>query len=51
MSVGDEVTGWKPGSKLIGLLDHGGYAEYVIVEARSAIPILEDTDSSSFRKL
>ena len=46
VSVGDGVTGWQPGSRLIGLLDHGGYAEYVIVEARSAISIPEDTDSS-----
>lgn len=38
-AVGEGVERWAEGDSLIGLMDHGGYAEYVVAPAAAAIPI------------
>ncbi|XP_049851283.1 quinone oxidoreductase PIG3-like [Schistocerca gregaria] len=38
-SVGEEVTQWKPGDRVMALLSGGGYAEYVSVPSCLALPI------------
>ncbi|NIR46079.1 MAG: NAD(P)H-quinone oxidoreductase [Gemmatimonadetes bacterium] len=39
--IGDEVEGWRVGDRVMGLVGGGGYAEYVIVSAREALPVPE----------
>ena len=39
VAVGDGVTRWKVGDKVTALLNGGGYAQYAIAEASSALPI------------
>ncbi|EZP72000.1 putative dehydrogenase/reductase [Sphingomonas paucimobilis] len=39
VEAGEGVEGWKAGDRLIGLMDHGGYAEYALASAAAAIPI------------
>jgi NADPH2:quinone reductase len=39
MAVGEGVTGWSPGDRLIAALGFGGLAEQVIVPADRAIPL------------
>ena len=39
--VGAGVSGWKPGDRAMALLAGGGYAEEVVVDAGSAMPIPE----------
>jgi NADPH:quinone reductase-like Zn-dependent oxidoreductase len=38
-AVGEEVTGWKPGDRMIAMLGHGGLAEKVLVAAPAALPL------------
>jgi putative PIG3 family NAD(P)H quinone oxidoreductase len=40
-TFGDRVTEWKPGDRAMGLAGGGGYAEYVVVHEREAIPVPE----------
>lgn len=41
LEVGEGVTGWKPGDRVMALLAGGGYAEEVVVDAGSAMPVPE----------
>lgn len=38
-TVGEGVTGWAPGDRLIAMLGHGGLAEKVLVAADKALPL------------
>lgn len=40
-AVGEGVTGWAPGDRLIAMIGHGGLAEKVVVSASQAIPFPE----------
>jgi len=40
--TGKEVTRWKPGDKVFGLLPGGGYAEYAVIHERMAMKIPEN---------
>jgi NADPH2:quinone reductase len=40
-AVGEGVTGWKPGDRMIAVIGHGGLAEKVLVPAKAAIPLPE----------
>ena len=40
-AVGEGVTGWSEGARLIAMLGHGGLAEKVLVSAAMAIPLPE----------
>jgi putative PIG3 family NAD(P)H quinone oxidoreductase len=39
LEVGAGVAGWKPGDRAMALLAGGGYAEQVVVDAGSALPV------------
>ncbi len=39
LSVGRDVSDWKPGDRVMGLVGGGGYSERVVVSEREAIPI------------
>jgi putative PIG3 family NAD(P)H quinone oxidoreductase len=39
LDVGAGVAGWKPGDRAMALLAGGGYAEQVVVDAGSALPV------------
>src|SRR6185503_149658 len=38
-TVGDGVTGWETGDRVIAMLGHGGLAEKVVVPAATAVPL------------
>ncbi len=38
-AVGEGVTGWSPGDRLIAMIGHGGLAENVVVPAAMAVPL------------
>ncbi len=38
-AVGEGVTGWTEGDRLIAMLGHGGLSEKVLVAAAMAIPL------------
>jgi len=38
-SVGEGVTGWQHGDRLIAVIGHGGLAEKVVIPAKAAIPL------------
>jgi NADPH:quinone reductase len=38
-AVGDGVTDWSPGDRLIAMLGHGGLAEKVVLSAATALPL------------
>lgn len=40
--VGSAVTKWKPGDRVFGLLEGGGYAEYAVIAEDMALPIPEN---------
>ena len=40
-AIGDRVTAWKAGDRAMGLVGGGGYAEFVVVHEREAIPVPE----------
>lgn len=42
VEVGNQVKGWRRGDRLLGVIDHGGYAEYAVVPQQTAIPIPPD---------
>ena len=39
--LGDGVTEWEVGARVMGIVGGGGYAEYVVVHEREAIPVPE----------
>jgi NADPH:quinone reductase-like Zn-dependent oxidoreductase len=39
--VGEGVTGWSEGDRLIAMIGHGGLAEKVVVQAATALPLPE----------
>lgn len=43
-AVGEKVTRVKPGSRVVTLIESGGYAEYAIADERSLIPLPEQLD-------
>ena len=43
-SVGNEVVGFSPGDRVLGLLSGGGYAEEVAVPAAHLLPLPDDRD-------
>lgn len=43
-AIGAEVTQWRPGDRVIGLLSGGGYAERVAVPATHLLPLPGDRD-------
>ncbi|MEY2194792.1 zinc-binding alcohol dehydrogenase family protein [Neobacillus sp. BF23-41] len=43
-AVGDQVTKVKPGTRIVTLIESGGYAEYALADERSLIPIPEQLD-------
>lgn len=48
--VGARVAGWKPGDRAMALLAGGGYAEQVVVDAGSALPVpgaLSDVEAAA----
>lgn len=42
--VGDEVTSITPGTRVVTLLESGGYAEYVLADERALIPLPDQID-------
>jgi NADPH:quinone reductase-like Zn-dependent oxidoreductase len=40
-AVGEGVSGWSPGDRLIAMIGHGGLAERVVVSAAMAVPLPE----------
>jgi NADPH:quinone reductase-like Zn-dependent oxidoreductase len=38
-AVGEGVSGWKPGDRLIAMIGHGGLAQKVVVAAAMALPL------------
>jgi NADPH2:quinone reductase len=38
-ALGDGVTGWKRGDRVMGRVRGGGFAEYAIIDAREAMPV------------
>lgn len=38
-AVGEGVSGWKPGDRLIAVTGHGGLAEYMTLDAERAFPL------------
>ena len=50
-SVGDGVTGWRPGDEVCALLAGGGYAEQVVVPAGQLLPVpagVDVTEAAAF---
>jgi NADPH:quinone reductase len=43
-AVGDQVTKVKPGTRIVTLIESGGYAEYALADERALIPIPEQLD-------
>jgi putative PIG3 family NAD(P)H quinone oxidoreductase len=41
-TVGEKVTGWKPGDRVCALLAGGGYAEFCAVDEGSLLPVPEN---------
>jgi NADPH:quinone reductase-like Zn-dependent oxidoreductase len=46
-AVGEGVTGWSPGDRVIAMIGHGGLAEKVVVPAAMAVPL---PDGRSFEE-
>lgn len=42
IEAGEEVTKWKVGDKVFGLLPGGGYAEYAVIHENMAMPVPEN---------
>lgn len=40
-AVGEEVTAWRPGDRVMGIVSGGGYAEYVTADPDHLVPIPE----------
>ncbi len=43
-TLGDGVSGWQPGDRVMALIGGGGYAEYAVAHASHLIPIPENLD-------
>lgn len=43
-AVGEKVTSVKPGTRIVTLIESGGYAEFALADERSLIPIPEQLD-------
>jgi NADPH:quinone reductase len=43
-SVGEKVTSVKPGTRVVTLIESGGYSEYALADERSLIPLPEQLD-------
>ena len=43
-AVGEGVTRWREGDRVVALLAGGGYAEYALVDARHVLPVPEGLD-------
>lgn len=43
-AVGEQVTKIKPGTRIVTLIESGGYADFAIADERSVIPIPEQLD-------
>jgi NADPH:quinone reductase len=43
-AVGEQVKSVKPGTRIVTLIESGGYAEYALTDERSLIPIPEQLD-------
>ena len=43
-AIGPDVTRWRKGDRVMGIVGGGGYAEYVIVHERTAVPVPEALD-------
>jgi len=43
-AVGDGVTRWREGDRVVALIGGGGYAEYVLVDARHVLPVPQGLD-------
>lgn len=41
VDLGENVSGFKAGDRVFGLLDGGGYAEYCLIDAQMALPMPE----------
>lgn len=50
-AVGSEVKGWKEGDAVCALVNGGGYAEYVAVEAGQCLPVPAGLDSTQAASL
>ena len=49
-SVGEGVTRWQPGDRVMGLVGGGAHAEYVVVHETEALPVpghLDDTEAAA----
>jgi putative PIG3 family NAD(P)H quinone oxidoreductase len=46
-AVGEKVSRWQPGDRVFGLLGGGGYAEFVVLDERMAMPM---PDNLSFEE-
>ncbi|WP_121609529.1 quinone oxidoreductase family protein [Mesobacillus foraminis] len=44
IEVGDEVTSVAPGTRVVTLIESGGYAEYVLADEQSLIPLPDQLD-------
>lgn len=44
VEVGDEVTTWEVGDKVMGLLSGGGYAQFAAIHEDLAMPVPDDMD-------
>ncbi|PPA69471.1 quinone oxidoreductase family protein [Jeotgalibacillus proteolyticus] len=44
VETGEKVNGIEPGTRVVTLIESGGYAEYAIADARALIPLPEDLD-------
>lgn len=44
VEVGDQVTKIKPGTRIVTLIQSGGYAEFALADERSVIPLPEQLD-------
>ena len=44
VAVGESVTGWEKGDRIMGLLSGGGYASFVVIHEDMALPIPEGMD-------
>jgi NADPH:quinone reductase len=44
VEVGEEVTSVKPGTRVVTLIESGGYAEYTLADERGLIPLPDQID-------
>lgn len=44
LAVGEGVSGWQPGARVLTIVDYGGFAEEVIANAMTVLPLPESMD-------